>query len=325
MKQTVEKQHYVPKFYLKRFANNDNQRSVQILDVKNHRLCKPSSYSAICYDKYFYGLESGVFDETSQEFENMFYNFENGFSKSWCKILTNALNKNLTLQDFETLSWFLSTQLMRTKKFRDNVNLNIANFEKTILQETIKRLDLSNPIFAKAFENCFGNEITEEELQIAKKILLNGEYNLSYNNATFLQHIAKNIEGIKNLFFWQKWKIITSTKNWSFITSDSPVVEWEPKAQDFWGTSFIQRKHYLALTPQILIELQLCSIEEDILPNKSVEYDQATDDEVLMYNFLLAGYSSYAYSTERKEFIEMLDQIKKPSNSIKMYWKNYEI
>ena len=52
MKQTTEKQHYVPKFYLKRFTR---EGQIQVLNVKTKRIGKPRPYGSVCYEKFFYG------------------------------------------------------------------------------------------------------------------------------------------------------------------------------------------------------------------------------------------------------------------------------
>lgn len=62
MPQITKKQHFVPKFYLKRFARNGQ---IQVCDVRAKRILKAYGYKSVCYEKFFYGVETGVQDEVS--------------------------------------------------------------------------------------------------------------------------------------------------------------------------------------------------------------------------------------------------------------------
>lgn len=48
---TTRKQHIIPRFYLKRFA--DNNGNLQILDIQRGKIIKPRPYSGVCYDDFF--------------------------------------------------------------------------------------------------------------------------------------------------------------------------------------------------------------------------------------------------------------------------------
>ena len=48
-----KKQHYVPQFYLKNFAREDNTFS--IYNVKNNTIIQKAPYKSQCYENYYYG------------------------------------------------------------------------------------------------------------------------------------------------------------------------------------------------------------------------------------------------------------------------------
>jgi hypothetical protein len=49
------------------------------------------------------------------------------------------------------------------------------------------------------------------------------------------------------------WFVYISKSKSEFITSDNPVGETFPKIKTFWGASFLDREHYFALSPEIMI------------------------------------------------------------------------
>ena len=78
-KQIVVEQHYIPQFYLKQFE--DSNHLIQRLDVKANKIMEPKGKKGICFDKFFYALETGVEDEVSQVVEKWLGNLEKHLSK----------------------------------------------------------------------------------------------------------------------------------------------------------------------------------------------------------------------------------------------------
>jgi hypothetical protein len=65
MKQITRKQHFAPSFYFKRFADDG---WLQTLDITNGRVMKSQPYKGVCYDDFFYAMQTGKADEVSKEF-----------------------------------------------------------------------------------------------------------------------------------------------------------------------------------------------------------------------------------------------------------------
>lgn len=72
--QITEKQHFIPKFYLKRFA--DNRGFLETIDVKKRQLGSKRPYPSVCYSSYFYAANTGVPDDLSQVIENWLQQIE---------------------------------------------------------------------------------------------------------------------------------------------------------------------------------------------------------------------------------------------------------
>ena len=81
MKQIVKNQHFVPEFYLKQFSIDKQNQGfvVRVFDLRTKRILKKTySIAEVCRDKFFYAAETGVQDEISQAFEEVFGQIETG-------------------------------------------------------------------------------------------------------------------------------------------------------------------------------------------------------------------------------------------------------
>ncbi|MEM9226806.1 MAG: DUF4238 domain-containing protein, partial [Verrucomicrobiota bacterium] len=66
-----KKQHYVPKFYLRKFTNND--RLINLFNIDTESAVHGASLKHQCYKEYFYDKDGTM--------ENMFQLIERDFSK----------------------------------------------------------------------------------------------------------------------------------------------------------------------------------------------------------------------------------------------------
>jgi len=114
------------------------------------------------------------------------------------------------------------------------------------------------------------------------------------------------------LLYAQDWRIYLARGALKFITSDSPVVEWSGQScSPFEAKTFLQRSHYLALTPEILLELTCPSGSISKVKRRTLYADQ--DDTVKKYNFLIAAHVfQYAYAGDTHSIEELLDALRGP-------------
>lgn len=96
-----KKQHYVPKLYMKSFANKDNKFAVFNIDKRTTYY--PVPYEDHCYENYFYGKD--------QKTENLLSQKES----DWRKVLDKTKSKKpLTKNDIELIKEFAVYQKQRT-------------------------------------------------------------------------------------------------------------------------------------------------------------------------------------------------------------------
>ena len=100
--QVTIKQHFAPRFYFKRFANNN---WLQTIDLKQSQIIKPQTYSSVCYAPFYYAVETGQEDSVSQEFEAFFQSIENIFASRYDGIVKAVWGyQQLTDEQLEALA-----------------------------------------------------------------------------------------------------------------------------------------------------------------------------------------------------------------------------
>ena len=296
MKQITKDQHFVPRFYLKRFAG---EGQIQVFDVRAKRIGKPRPYASVCYEKYFYAAKTGVQDEISQKLEGLFGKIENIIADALPGVIERAVGRQLTSSDLDVLANFMSVQWIRTPHFRELVQEGAGIGMKQI----VKKLAISGGLRSTAE----GLEMSSEQIEGMERFILSGQYNIRIPDNALPLSFVKEIPIFSDLLLAKKWRIILSEEPYRFITSDNPVAEWWVPP----NTSFMERKHYLPLTPSILIEAtRPDSIDPEQQSVGRPSYHVANGKEVLMFNEVLASRAhQFAYAPQTEEFEKLLRMI----------------
>ncbi len=300
-KQITVKQHFVPKFYLKRFSNDKG--FIEVLDLKNRRIGSPIPFGGICYEDYFYGLETGKYDDVSQEVEDLFKGMENNLAPKYNRFVEKVLsNSHVEEEDIYYASCFMSMLWIRSKYFRESMNKMNNDALKKI--NKIRASHEGFEDYMKEIVNQRGDDkITSEDIKLYKNLLVSGEYDLKFSNKNHLLFL-QSMEGFSNLFFAKNWRAYFAPPGYNFITSDTPISEMVPKSSGFWGADFLSRKHYLALTPTVIVELV------NPISGKKFKRKRIDKVEVIKFNLMRADLSLvYCYSQTRIEFEDMIKVI----------------
>ena len=149
----------------------------------------------------------------------------------------------------------------------------------------------------------------EKQTEEVKRINQSGVLRL--NNAVSLNLICEEkVNGFRGLLLAKKWRINLSEGPYHFITSDNPVAEWWiPPRTELIPVTFMDRRHLLALTPDILIETcRPDSMNPEQQPVDRVSYHTANEKGVLMFNQVLVNRAhEYAYAYQRDELEQLLN------------------
>lgn len=269
----TQKQHFVPQFYLKNFS--DNKGTLQILNIERNRIGSPRPYQGVGYEYYYYALQTGVPDSISQEIEEWLKPTEDFIARELPRIISRIENyEQIVDEDRYVLAVLMSMLWVRAPGMRNQLR-----------------------------------GMNQDMLEQMQRI--RGDDNLdalrSKDNMQHLQFMVGSMgfggPGFANMFFGMKWKIYLARGTQRFITTDSPIVEkWLPP-KGFYGTSFLGRDKYFALTPKILIKL---TYPRGATKIKREALFQDQDDKARSLNIILmSGAQEFGYSGER----EFLDQL----------------
>jgi len=293
----TKKQHFIPRFYLKNFA--DSKGFLQILDVKNNRLGSQRPYQGVGYEHFFYAAETGVPDELSQHIEEWLKQYEDAIARDLPDIIKKILGTEpITEDDRYVLASLMCMLWLRSPSMRKKLNSMQEDMTKQLM-----RFRVAGGLDDYLKET--GKEIPEDVRSDLLEMIKTGAYKLKFNNGHHLRFMTEtlgiNDRGFTNMFYGQKWKIYIAKGKSHFLTTDGPVVEWWLPPETFYGAGFLERNKYFSLTPEILIELTY--------PTGSAKAKRETlfddqEDVVKIFNTLLVAHSNeFAYS-ENKAILE---------------------
>ncbi len=188
----VKLQHYVPKVYLKNFAEAKGKNFYFYCFNKQLNKSFSVNIKNIAFEREFYDSVS-----EEQETEKKLRNIESKVDKIIQKIILRKNIEILTEEEKEILSEFIAYQDIRTKETREE----IKEIPKHILEKWGNQM-------APKFKNQVINSMKRDSLREVHRNLL-GEIELFK-------------EKIKNM----KWILIINKSKFPFWTSDNPVARY---------------------------------------------------------------------------------------------------
>ena len=182
-----KRQHYVPRFYLRRFSNDG--KSINLWNIGREKSILNANLYNQCYKNYFYGQDRTLEHDLSA--------IESRASQTFREISDSRIIPKWGTVSYFTLVFFMLSQYNRTLASANDVDIIADNFAKIILQNT----------------------------RISKMI------NLDYvkigfkNPAAYALSIAMQTYP---LLLDLRFHVLSNRTNVPFITSDTPVVLYNP-------------------------------------------------------------------------------------------------
>lgn len=305
VKPVTKDQHFVPRFYLRRFLNPQNL--VEVLDRKLMACVKPKSTKKICCAEFFYGIETGIHDETSQQIEDWFGKMENFIGANLDSIIEKILdNKQIEVADKWIVAFLMSMLWIRGQEMRKQIHRIEKETTKWMIET---ELSIQPDRFFNEYERKNGVKISPELRGKLQKMMTSGEVELKPTNAMHLQNLD-NIKGFANLFYHQHWTVFISKVSSKFVTTDNPLAIRFPKAKGILhGQTFLERAHYFPLTPDIFI---LATESNDAPDKPGIRLKRKTlltggESEVLELNSVMASQShQYIYATNKRDLEDLI-------------------
>jgi len=214
----VKRQHYVPQFYLKKFAQEDGK--LWIFDKSTKESFKSNVKNVAC-ETGFYDIPKNIAskDVDTQIVEKMLSNIEHDFSKAIGDILTSVDEKqNIDPSQKQDMAFFVTIQLLRTREHRTGYVQLAEKAAKAIL-DRITKVEMPD-VSPSDYEVKFNQEMASLE---QAKFMSNPEF------------LEKSVQILTNHI----WFIGINDTNQPFYTSDSPVVRHAHKKIPFCGSSGI--------------------------------------------------------------------------------------
>ena len=307
-KQKTKDQHFVPRFYLKRFALKGQ---LQVFDVRAKRIAKPRPYGSVCYQKFFYAVETEVEDEISDAFETLFSQIENVTAKALPGIIDRAHALQLTIDDQDTLAYFMNVQRLRTHYFRELLEKNVSERMKWIYSVRATLAPGFRDLLRRAAEDI-EEKVSDEQKEEVIQLVKSGEYNFRFDNSIHLNCIdEQKVNEARDRQLAKRWRIIFAEEPHHFITSDNPVVDWIPTTKPLFGQTLMEGEYLFALTPKILIETGYPdSVNREQQPVGHLSYHTANGKGVSRFNSMLTNRAhKFLYARQRDEFERLLRAI----------------
>ena len=309
-KQIIEEQHYIPQFYLKQFENNNHL--IEIFDIKANKIMKPKGKKGLCFDHFFYALETGIEDEISQVVEKWLANKETILSKRLPGIAVSLVSNNAVSDDDKyDIAVLMAMLYLRGPVFRKKLNEMRQSGIKQLLQ-------MFSKIPRDKVENYFRNRYEVNLTKVELNKLLNGDIeNLKFNNLLHLE-MMNELRGFSNMLFGQEWLVYKNKSNYPFVTSDNPLSPEKLERKNFSTGAFMDYTYHFALSPKIHIVSKMPRFVE----GKKIHRKTLTDTEkdlILRLNLYVADTcQQFVYASERNSLEDISDIITRYKEMVKL-------
>jgi len=311
-------QHYVPKFYLKKFANekSKNQFFIYCLFKQFDNKIVPNNIDNVAAEKFFYDKYP------PQSIENYLSIAETDLSKTYNKIVCRKRIHRLTKKDNINLIYLIYFQYVRTDYMRT----------KTLQTLTYELDQKKNDIIKKngiVLYNRLKNYVETEHYRILQNLLIriDDEYvrkksrnfnpNINPNILNLMLKLKKRM--INHLKSLDKFLLEIRDSNYEFYTSDHPILFYNKYTQikdD--GLTFInifdmKTQIYYPLNPKLCILLYKKEIYNfnEIYSKKKRFLAEKDFNLIKLINILITHESKRVIFSKKEDFKIALDYLKK--------------
>lgn len=252
----IKIQHYVPRFYLKNFANkNGNEFIINCFDKSDFRQFKVNIKGIGC-ENYFYEIEK----KNTQTMEKKLSKYETKFSAVYAKLISTASLQTLRWKEKEALAHFVIIQELRTREMREHIRDMVSKIKNRLSTERLSKN-------------------LETEMQE-----VNSENGIRSVQSRILTETMLKRHGFVDMLLKLKWCLYENYTKIPFWTSDHPINRFNPiDLKPYGNLGLLSRgiEIFFPLTPKLGIAF--CDpIEYFYNPEKSA----CTKDNLLFYNTL---------------------------------------
>jgi hypothetical protein len=203
-----------------KFFKNDPDKEKRILEVKGEK-----GLLNIGLEKNLYQIEAPGF--SANDIEEIFKEYGEDFLDDIIlKIRGKQIGEAIDQEIKNKLSIFLGAMRVRTPLFKWETEESSNTFSKHLVTRQME--NISTAELKKEMEGA-GKKYTEEQIEIARRTLVEKKYELKWPNSFFLKFALSGLEMHADIFHDMKMTILMNSNSRYFITSDNPVVYFVPK------------------------------------------------------------------------------------------------
>ena len=267
------KQHFVPKLYLRNFAQG---KKFNIYNQKNDKIINNVSYEDQCYKNNFYGKDKFTENELST------------IESSWGSAIKNILNdcENISNENEKLIKQFCCFQYLRTEKAVLHTQNSLFDMTRKVIpillkiegkQATQQQTDSFAYKYSKAFENT--EKTTQRQIKMAKDFF-------------------KKLYNLKML-------ILENNTDLEFITSDNPIIIGNEFQKEYGlGVDCMGIYFLFPLSPKIYILLYDYKIYTSINNKKKFTIDKKTVQKLNIIQYENSLENVFSLSSNGINFIK---------------------
>src|SRR5574344_1348612 len=214
-----KKQHYVPKFYLRGFANDD--KKFYLYNINKNQMIGAVPFETQCFEDYFYGAD--------KKWENQLAKFE----AQWNQALEHVKARLFSDEDIQKIKEFAMYQRIRTKKSLEK--------ETASTQKTIEKL-----LKAYAAHESYNPDGLNKAIEVASRKKAEEAITPKF----LLEMMQKQSELINDLAFL----LVNFKTQTKLLSSDNPVIIMNPYIKTA-GLAMIGLIVLLPISPEDLVVL----------------------------------------------------------------------
>ena len=313
---TSKSQHYVPKFYLKKFSQGNDKIHV-FSKTNNKNFC--ANISKIANENYFYKIpdvsqvSKGLAlteKQTKQGVEKLLSFHDDKSSKALLRFLQHIRSGKLETVRFRNDNVGL-LEINEDLRFTLSIFFVLQDFRTKERKEFIREFYTGHLTKIHQFMSNNSDEIKKHNDEL-KKLGIDPK-NLKAvpkDEAIDLFHLQslldeKKISGLSKFLSNTKWVISINNTNIPLFTSDHPLIKYNYNNTPY-GTGYSCDEIIIPLSPKYLLSM-FPAVSEDInfLNNKNCMVQELKKENVIFYNHLQVRTSYNCVFSNTNEFYMM--------------------